>query len=389
MTVAAEPQPGVWSSLVGQSEAIATLKRAVDGHGMTHAWLFTGPPGSGRSNAAVAFAAALQCERGTGCGQCHACRTAVAGSHPDVSITRTEAKMLYIDDMRELVHRAALAPVEGKWQVMIVEDADRLGDSTARTGNALLKAIEEPTPKTIWLLCAPTTEDVSSTIASRCRHISLATPSAQEVTRFLVGHHGVEESVAAFAARASQGHIGRAKALASDEQFRNRRREVVALPAALTSLAACLNAAANLVDIAKDETATLTEQSNARDLVSLESLYGDDRKARTSRAYRAGLRELQHAQKQREKRRIMDVVDRSLMDLMSVYRDVILLQTGATGDLVNEELRDVVVSIARRSTPEDNVRRIDAIFAAREQMMEFNTTPLLALESMMVKLRLP
>jgi DNA polymerase III subunit delta' len=379
----------VWSTLVGQRHVVETLQRAVAGQGMTHAWLFTGPPGSGRSNAALAFAAALQCEHGTGCGECHACRTALAGSHPDVSITRTEAKMLYIDDMRDLVHRAALAPVEGKWQVMVVEDADRLGDSTARTGNALLKAIEEPTPKTLWLLCAPTTEDVSSTIASRCRHVSLATPRTDEVARFLVEQHGVGDAVAAFAARASQGHIGRAKALASDEQFRNRRREVVSMPAGLTSLAACLNAAANLVDIAKDETATLTEQSNARDLAALDSLYGDDRKARASRAYRASLRDLQHAQKQREKRRIMDVVDRSLMDVLSIYRDVILLQTGAASALVNEELRDMVVSIARRSTPEENVRRIDAVFAAREQMMEFNTAPLLALESMMVKLRLP
>jgi DNA polymerase III subunit delta' len=380
---------GVWSTLVGQEQVVTTLQRAVAGHGMTHAWLFTGPPGSGRSNAAIAFAAALQCEHGTGCGQCHACRTALAGTHPDVSITRSETSMLYIKDMRDLVHRSALAPVERRHQVMIVEDADRLGDASGRTGNTLLKAIEEPTPKTVWLLCAPTTEDVLPTIRSRCRTVSLSTPSTGQVARFLVEQHGVPESVAAFAARASQGHIGRARALASDEKFRNRRREVVALPAGLTSLGACLNAAANLVDIAKDETAVLTEQSNARDLEDLDAVYGEDRKAKASRAYKASLRELQHSQRQREKRRVMDVVDRSLMDIMSVYRDAIVLQTGSTGDLVNEEVRDMVADIARRSTPEENIRRIDAVFAAREQMMEFNTTPLLALESMMVTLRIP
>ncbi|MDX6300350.1 MAG: polymerase subunit delta [Nocardioidaceae bacterium] len=396
MTAAARPglrpesdlHTGVWSTLVGQREIIATLQRAVAGHGMTHAWLFTGPPGSGRSNAAIAFAAALQCERGTGCGECHACRTALAGSHPDVSVTRSETSMLYIKDMRELVHRSALAPVERHYQVMIVEDADRLGDASGRTGNTLLKAIEEPTPKTVWLLCAPTTEDVLPTIRSRCRNISLATPTSDQVMRFLIEHHGVSPSVAAFAARASQGHIGRAKALASDEKFRNRRREVVALPAGLTSLGACMNAAANLVDIAKDETAVLTERSNSRDLADLEALYGDDRKAKASRAFKASMRELQHSQKQREKRRVMDVIDRSLMDIMSVYRDAILLQTSGTGDLVNEESRTMVNDIAQRSTPEENLRRIDAIFAAREQMMEFNTTPLLALESMMVALRI-
>jgi DNA polymerase-3 subunit delta' len=383
MTV--ETAGDVWSTLVGQQNAVAPLQRAVAGRGMTHAWLFTGPPGSGRSNAALAFAAALQCERGTGCGECHACRTALSGAHPDVSVTRSETSVLYIDDMRGLVHRSALAPVERRWQVMIVEDADRLGE---RTGNTLLKAIEEPTPKTVWLLCAPTVEDVLPTIRSRCRHVSLATPTAREVARFLVERHGISESVAAFAARASQGHIGRARALATDEKTRNRRREVVALPAGLTSLGACLNAASNLVDIAKDETAALTERSNARDLRELEAVYGDDRKSKTSRAYRAGLRELQHDQKQREKRRVMDVIDRSLMDILSVYRDVITVQTGARSDLVNEEVRDQILDVARRSTPESNIRRIDAIFTAREQMMEFNTPPLLALESMMVALRI-
>jgi DNA polymerase III subunit delta' len=383
------PSTGVWASLVGQAHAVAPLQAAVAGHGMTHAWLITGPPGSGRSNVALAFAAALQCERGTGCGECHACRTALAGSHPDVSVTRSETSVHYIDHMRQLVRRAGLHPVEGKWQTMVIEDADRLtrGEDT-RTANALLKALEEPTPKTVWLLCAPTVEDVLPTIRSRCRHVSLATPTATEVTRYLVERDGVPEPVAAYAARASQGHIGRARALARDEKTRNRRREVVAIPGGLTSLGACMNAAANLVDIAKDETAALTEESNAREQADLEALYGDDRKAKASRAYRAGLRELQHSQKQREKRRVMDVVDRSLMDIMSVYRDAIVLQTGARSDLVNEEVRDQVADLARRSSPEQNVRRIDAIFAARGQMMEFNTTPLLALESMMVELRI-
>jgi DNA polymerase-3 subunit delta' len=383
--VTVETVGGVWSTLVGQHHAVAPLRRAVAGHGMTHAWLFTGPPGSGRSNAALAFAAALQCERGTGCGECHACRTALSGAHPDVSITRSETSVLYIDDMRELVHRSALAPVERRWQVMIVEDADRLGE---RTGNTLLKAIEEPTPKTVWLLCAPTVEDVLPTIRSRCRHVSLATPTAREVARFLVERHDISESVAAFAARASQGHIGRARALALDERTRNRRREVVLMPGALTSVGGCVQAAANLVDIARDETAALTEQSVARAMGELEATYGDDRKAKTSRTYRAALREVEHSQKQREKRRVMDVIDRGLMDIMSVYRDAIALQTGAPGALVNEEVRGAVEDLARRTTPEDNLRRIDAIFTARQQMIEFNTPPLLALESMMVSLRI-
>jgi DNA polymerase-3 subunit delta' len=302
-----------------------------------------------------------------------------------VSITRTETSTLYIDDMRDLVHRSALSPAGGRWQVMVVEDADRLGE---RTGNTLLKAIEEPTPKTVWLLCAPTVEDVLATIRSRCRNVSLSTPSAREVADFLVERQGVPAGIAAFAARASQGHIGRARALALDERTRNRRREVVAIPAKLTSLASCLNAAANLVDIAKDETAAITEESNGRELGELDAMLGSDRKSKGSRTYKAALRDLTYSQKQREKRRVIDVVDRSLMDVMSVYRDAITVGTGAHVDLVNEEMRTEIEDIARRSTPEQHLRRIAAIFTAREQMLEFNTTPLLALESMMVSLRI-
>ncbi|QNN54678.1 DNA polymerase III subunit delta' [Nocardioides mesophilus] len=381
---ATAPVTSVWSGLVGQRHVVETLSRAVAGQGMTHAWLFTGPPGSGRSNAAIAFAAALQCPRG-GCGTCAACQTALAGTHPDVSVTRSETAVLYIDDMRELVHRSALAPVDRRWQVMVVEDADRLGE---RTGNTLLKAIEEPTPKTVWLLCAPTVEDVLPTIRSRCRNVALTTPTAQEVARFLQDADGTPDALAAFAARASQGHIGRARALARDERTRNRRREVVSLPARLSTLVDCLNAASNLLAIAKDETAAITETSNTRELGDLDTTYGDDRKSHASRAYRAALRELTHHQTQREKRRVMDVIDRSLMDLMSVYRDAIAVQTGARGALINEEMRADIVQIARRSTPEGNLRRIDAIFAARDQMMEFNANREMTLEAMMVALRL-
>jgi DNA polymerase III subunit delta' len=375
--------PSVWSTLVGQQHAIATLQRAVAGHGMTHAWLFTGPPGSGRSNAAIAFAAALQCERG-GCGECHTCQTVLAGSHSDVSITRTETAVIKVDGIRDLVLRAALAPAQQRWQIMIVEDADRLNESS---GNALLKAIEEPSPRTLWLLCAPTVEDVLPTIRSRCRNVVLSTPSAAEVSGFLTSRHGIDPALAAYAARASQGHIGRARALAVDEGTRNRRREVVSIPAGLTSLGACMNAAANLVDIAKLETEAVGEQVNAREREELDGVFGSDRKARTSRSYKAALSQLTESQKQRAKRRTLDVVDRCLMDLISVYRDVIALQTGAPGDLVNEEMRGEIAGLARRSTPEQNLRRIDSVFAARDKMLEFQVPPLLALESMMLSLR--
>jgi DNA polymerase-3 subunit delta' len=373
----------VWDRLVGQGHAVETLRTAVAGTGMTHAWLFTGPPGSGRSNAAVAFAAALQCEDG-GCGECEACLTTLAGSHPDVTVRRTEKMIISVDDARQWVRDAVLMPVRRRWQVIIVEDADRLHE---RANNALLKAIEEPGTKTVWILCAPQPDDVLPTIRSRSRLVSLTTPPPEQVQEFLEREHGVPAPLAAHAARASQGHIGRAKALALHEETRNRRHEVVGLPPRLTSLGACLAAATNLVDIATEEAAAQTAAVAAREMADLETLYGEDRKSKSSRSYRAADAELKRHQKAREKRQVLDVVDRSLMDLMSVYRDVLVVQTRAGSPLVNEEQRVSVAEMARAGTAEDTLRRIDAIAGARRQMLEFNVPPQLALEALMVALR--
>ncbi len=378
--------PGsVWDTLVGQKPMIASLQTAVSGHGMSHSWLFTGPPGSGRSNAAIAFAAALQCPDG-GCGTCHECRTALAGSHADVKLVRTQKLSIGIAEVRELVRSAALAPAGRRWQILIVEDADRL---TEQACNALLKAIEEPTPRTVWMLCAPTVEDVLTTIRSRCRLVNLTTPTAAEVADFLVRADGVDPTIAAYAARHGQGHIGRARALARDEPTRIRRREVVSIPVALTSLGACMNAAANLHEVAKAEAEQLTGELDKREKADLDAAYGVVERGRRPREYAPALAQLEKDQKTRAKRRVLDVVDRGLMDLVSVYRDAIVLATFAGADLVNEELRPDLERLVRVSTPEANLRRIDSIFAAREQMLDFNVPVMLALESMMVAMRLP
>jgi DNA polymerase-3 subunit delta' len=375
----------VWDGLVGQHRAVEALRSAAGGHGMSHAWLFTGPPGSGRSNAAIAFAAALQCEDG-GCGQCHACHTVLAGSHADVRVVRTERLSIGVKDVRDLVRSAALAPVGRRWQIIIVEDADRL---TEHSYNALLKAIEEPAPRTVWMLCAPTVEDVLPTIRSRCRLVTLTTPTADDVAAFLVRTEGVADALASYAARASQGHIGRARALARDEATRNRRREVVAFPVKLTSLGACMNAAASLNDVTKEEADLITGELDAREKSDLDITYGVVERGRRPREYAPALRDLEKDQKTRAKRRHLDVVDRGLMDLVSVYRDAIAVAAGAAGPLVNEEIRGDVELLASTSSPEANLRRISAIFEAREQMLEFNVQPALALESMMLGLVAP
>jgi DNA polymerase-3 subunit delta' len=382
-TVAA---PSVWDSLVGQRRAIEALRTAAGGHGMSQAFLFTGPPGSGRSNAAVAFAAALQCEEHPpGCGTCHSCHTVLAGSHADVTVVRTQKLSIGVDEVRDLVRRSALAPVGRRWQIMIVEDADRLTDQAA---NALLKAIEEPTDRTVWMLCAPTVEDLLPTIRSRCRLVTLTTPSTLEVADFLVRTAGVDAALASYCARASQGHIGRARALARDEGARNRRHEVISWPARLTSLGACMNAATNLHETTQEEADLITGDLDARERADLDASYGVVERGRRPREYAPALAAMEKSQKTRAKRRHLDVVDRSLMDLVSVYRDAIALATGG-GELVNEELRADVEQIVRTSTPELNLRRIGWIFDAREQMLEFNVPVPLALESMMVALKAP
>ena len=380
----------VWDDLVGQHRTVELLRTAAGGHGMSHAWLFTGPPGSGRSNAAVAFAAALQCEQpgpeDKGCGTCPQCHTVLAGSHPDVTLVRTALLSIGVKDIRELVRRAAMRPVGRGWQIIIVEDADRL---TEQACNALLKAVEEPTDRTVWMLCTPTIEDVLPTIRSRCRLVTLTTPTPEDVAAFLVRVDSVEPGLAAYAARASQGHIGRARALARDEATRNRRREIVGYPAKLTSLGACMTAAANLAEVAKEEAELITGELDAREKADLDTAYGVVERGRRPREYGPALKDLEKSQNMRGKRRVLDVVDRGLMDLVSVYRDAIAIGTGAPGTLVNEEIRGDVETVARTSTPELNLRRIGWIFDAREQMLEFNVPVPLALESMMVALKVP
>ena len=377
----------VWDDLVGQRRAIEALQAAADGHGMSHAFLFTGPPGSGRSNAALAFAAALQCEQQPrGCGTCKACHTVLARSHADLNVISTQGLSIGVKEVRDLVRRSALSPVGPGWQIVIVEDADRV---TEQGVNALLKAIEEPAPRTVWMLCTPTVEDVLPTIRSRCRLVALTTPTVDDVAAFLRRVDGTSEALASYAARASQGHIGRARALARDEDTRNRRREVVAIPAQLVSLGACMSKASTLNEVTKAEADAITTDLDAREKSDLDAAFGVVERGRRPREYSPALRDLEKEQKSRAKRRHLDVIDRGLMDLVSVYRDAIALSTGAPGMLVNEEIRSDVERLASSSTPEIQLRRISAIFEAREQMLDFNVQPALALESMMLALVAP
>jgi DNA polymerase-3 subunit delta' len=372
----------VWADLVGQEQVVAVLREAAGGTGMTHAWLFTGPPGSGRSTAARAFAAALQCAR-SGCAQCESCHTALAGTHADVQVVNTRTLSIGVGDARSMVARAARHPAGGRWQVMVVEDADRL---TEQAATALLKAVEEPVKRTVWLLCAPSVDDVPPTIRSRCRHLALRTPPSAAVAEVLVRRDGVDPAMAAYAARAAQGHIGRARRLATDEQARLRRRDVMALPMSLRRVSDAVNAAGELVKAASDDAVDEVGAVSAAEIEDMKRALGVGSGSRQPAGAAAQLKVLEEEQKKRATRAKRDGIDRALVDLAGFYRDVLVVQTGAGVDLVNVELRDPVTSVARHSSPEQTVRRIDAVLRAREQIA-LNVAPLLAVEAMTVALR--
>ena len=380
----------VFETLIDQGETIAILQRAVDAardsldesQDMTHAWLFTGPPGSGRSNAALAFAASLVCSNG-GCGSCVDCRTALSGSHADVELIQTEGLSIKIDEIRELITRAAWTPSVASYRVVVMEDADRLTESAA---NALLKAIEEPSSRTIWLLCAPTVSDVLPTIRSRTRNLTLRTPSAAAVSTLLQAE-GISVNLANFAAAASQGHIGRARYLARDQVARDIRNDILKLPTTIVDVASAFAAAGKLVDAAKSQAETDAEKKNDAELAALKEAWGQQGSKVVAGGAKA-VKELEKEQKSRQTRMVRDYLDRALLDIATLYRDVLLIQSsgGATEELINTDLSDVIHGLVKTSTAEQTLAKIEVIMKTRANLL-LNAAPLLVIEAMMVQLR--
>jgi DNA polymerase-3 subunit delta' len=376
----------VWADVIGQESAVETLQRAVtDPAAMTHAWLLTGPPGSGRSVAARAFAAALECPDG-GCGQCRECRTAVDATHADVTVLATEGLSIRVEQARDLVALAAHRPSVSPWRVIIIEDADRL---TERAADSLLKALEEPVARTVWILCAPSLEDVIITIRSRSRHVRLRTPPPEAVAELLVRRDGIEPAMAMYAARAARSHVGLARRLARDEGARIRRRDVIALAGQIRGVGHAVNAAADLAAIATEESSASSTERDAAERTRLLETLGADAAARTQPPHvRSQVAALEREQKTRATRFARDVVDRSLVDLLSVYRDALVLHPGASVALVNQDMADHVQRLADVLGPEQLLQAMDAIGTARERI-DANVSPLLALEAMAISLQLP
>ncbi|MFD5461508.1 DNA polymerase III subunit delta' [Kitasatospora sp. NPDC127059] len=399
----------VWDDLVGQDRVVEQLTAAARAAGatvevgrgaapaqggnaslMTHAWLFTGPPGAGQVTAARAFAAALQCTSpdlalgGTpGCGFCDGCHTVLAGSHADVKYVRTDGLSIGVGDMRDLVLRAASYPTGGRWSVILVDAAHRLTEAAA---NALLKGVEEPSPRTVWLLCAPSVQDVLPTIRSRCRLLVLRTPPAEAVADMLVRRDGVDPETARLAALAGQGDIERTRRLAVDEQARTRRAEVLRIPLEVGDIGGCLTAAQRLVDTAKADAEALAETQDAKETDDLKAAYGAAEGSKAPRGMAGAVKELEKRQKSRATRTRRETLGVALLDLLGFYRDVLAIQLGSTGALANEDQRQALNRVAQDGTAEGTLRRIEAVLACRGAV-DRNVDPLLAVEAMTMALR--
>jgi DNA polymerase-3 subunit delta' len=397
-----------FADLPGQDAVVEQLERAAaaasallagqrpEPGAMTHAWLFTGPPGSGRSVAARAFAAALLCPYG-GCGQCASCHQVQAGTHADLLLIRPEGLSYGVKQTRDLVLRAAGQPTGGRWQIVLFEDADRC---TEQAANALLKAIEEPAPRTVWLLCAPSAEDLVTTIRSRCRVVTLVVPASAAVAKVLVERDGIEPAKALAAARAAQGHVGRARRLATDPSAAKRRADVLRVPLQATSLGPALSLAAALVRTAEDEAKSVTEDLDEPERDALRQAFGEGSTgkgvAKAMRGMAGAMKDLEDRQKSRATRVKRDTLDGALLDLAQFYRDILMIQLGADVELANADTELATADtelanganlrqVAAASSPESTLRRIQAIMHCRERLTQ-NVAPLLAVEEMTLSL---
>ena len=390
---------GVFSRLVGQSAveaelvAAAAAARGDSAHDalatgtMTHAWLITGPPGSGRSVAALCFAAALQCtSEGTpGCGECRACTTTMAGTHADVRRIIPEGLSIGVDEMRGIVQIASRRPSTGRWQIVVVEDADRLTEGAA---NALLKVVEEPPPSTVFLLCAPSVdpEDIAITLRSRCRHIALTTPSTSAIARVLVEGDGLSPAEAQWAASVSGGHVGRARRLATDPDARERRTRALGLARDAATPARAYAAAEELVATAEAEARALNvgrDEAEAEELRTALGAGGTGKgTAGTLRGATGAIKDLERRQKSRQTRASREARDRALIDLATYFRDALLVAQGAAAVAPNHpDMADKVVALAAHTSPERLLRCIEAVLECREALAT-NVKPKFAVDAM-------
>lgn len=370
--------PFPWSDVWGQDAAVDALRQAAsDPSSLAHAWLITGPPGSGRSTLAYAFAAALIAE---GPDDERTMRQVLARTHPDVTALRTDKVIITIAEARALVERSYFAPSSGRYRVIVVEDADRMVE---RTSNVLLKALEEPPERTVWVLCAPSEADLLPTIRSRVRSLRLREPDVANVAALIAARTGTDPAIAEQAARHAQRHIGMAQRLATDEDARRRREASLRAVLGVRGVSDAVEVAGHIIQTATDDAKALTAERDAAERAALLRTVGIAEGQAVPPAVRAQVSALEDEQRKRATRSLRDGIDRVLTDLQSMFRDVMMLQHGQDDDLINRELSTELAGLASDWPVSRTLVVLDAIADTRESL-ERNVAPLLAVESLLV-----
>ena len=375
----------VWDSLVGQKPVIDMLSRIAQGDPsqITQSWLICGPPGSGRSNMARAFAAALESpDHGMSAEPTRVTQQVLAGTHPDVTVLTTNKVTIGIDQVREIITTSEQMPATAPWRIIIIEDVDRMLE---RTTNVLLKEIEEPAEHCIWLLCAPSAQDVLPTIRSRTRIVNLAVPSTQAVAGFLTSTTNVEPKVAQRAARLAEGHIGIAKLYATDERVMSDRDELVVGVLNLVRASDAVLLAGNLIDNAKAQAEADANRITAGQEAEFRRINGLAPSDRIPPKLRGAFNQIAKKDdvKRLGTRRTRDVLDRALNSIASIYRDVAVLQNKAEDSvgLINLENRSSITELSVRLNRAGAVTRLDEVAHARKRLAG-NGNPLLVFESL-------
>lgn len=375
--------------------AAAAAARGVEGapaHAMTHSWLFTGPPGAGRSTSALAFAAALVCtdREELGCGRCQNCRDVFAGAHTDVVHVVPQELVIKVKTVREIIAQASRLPTISPYRIIIIDDADRFSFEAA---DAFLKTVEEPPASTVIIMCAPSTdpEDFSTTLRSRCRHLYVPAPSTSEIVRLLMEEEGASEQVARLAAVTSLHHVGRARRLVRSEEAQLRRGTAINLAELVFHGDQAFKAVASLVKSADAAAKDAYADADQEERDKLENALGMGAKgkgaARALRGSASSMKELEAAQKARGTRRLRDVLDLTLVDVAGVYRDAIVIRSGSGVELVHPDFEGLSRDIAERVDVAGLTECLDAIAECRERLDQ-SVLPVIAFNGMLGRIRL-
>lgn len=390
-------RPAVQEAILQAARAARGLPGA-DPRAMSHSWLFTGPPGSGRSNAALAFAAALMCtnvdtngpESELGCGQCDGCRSVLeTQSHPDLKFWTPQGLTIKVEEVRGVIKDAIALPTHAKFRVIIFDNADRL---TAGASNALLKTVEEPSAQTVIIMCAPSADpqDFSQTLRSRCRHLYIPSPSVEYIVEQLVSE-GASPNDAHLAALTSLRHVGRARRLVTNPDAQKRRAMAINLAEDVFHGSQAFQSAQALIKLVNDEAKSDGAEREEKEVSNLEVAYGAGGKGkgtgRENRDLKSAVKRLQDQHKLQQTRRQRDYLDLVLIDLAGIYRDALMRKVGADVELTHPDFEGLADELAARVSEEGLLACQNAISKCREQMSH-NVTQQIAFDGLIGRLRL-